>query len=83
MKTKSFRKKLKLNKKTIANLGTDKMGRIKGGESEAGITIPPCATDTCVTDTCPTVTCPAYSCKVCESVPAYLTCTCIPTFEFC
>ncbi len=48
MKTKEFRKKLNLNKKTIADLGGNEMPHIKGGQA-----LP---TQTCVTclGVCPT-----------------------------
>jgi hypothetical protein len=52
MKTKSFRKKLDLNKKTIANLDPKKMNHALGGK-----TIPD-TEEICVTygqDSCPTI----------------------------
>ena len=52
MKTKSFRKKLNLNKKTIANLDTNKMNNALGGKPE------PATEEICVTyglDSCPTI----------------------------
>jgi hypothetical protein len=39
MKTKSFSKKLILNKETVSNLGNEKMSGVKGGE-----TYPDCPT---------------------------------------
>lgn len=72
MKTKQFREKLNLNKKTIANLDEYWMSRVKGGRSEGGITIPPCETNTC---TCPpTDTCNNCGTIECDSDPLYISC---------
>lgn len=87
MRTKSFRKKLNLNKKTIANLGTDKMSRVNGGGEESLSFIPNCYTcETCPTDTCPTNTCDECQHSMdCQSDPDYITCRCTinQTFECC
>lgn len=59
MKTKNFKKKLVLNKKTIVHLGNDHMGRAKGGE----FTDDTCGS--CYDPTycwgCPTLICPDRS----------------------
>jgi len=68
--------KLFLNKQTITNVGASKMSRVKGGESEAGITLPPCETNGCPTYTCDD----CYTVGDCPSVPNYITCIHCPPF---
>jgi len=53
MKTKSFGKKLALNKKTVANLEHKEMQHIYGGETEKTICFSACVTDCaiCITRT--------------------------------
>lgn len=68
MKTKSFRKKLNLNKKTIANLDTKKMNNALGGKPE------PDTEEICVTygvDSCPTI------CKTLEPFGGCLPINCV------
>lgn len=75
MKTKKIRLNLSLNKKTIANLDSEKMNRINGGFEGSVSHIEGC--DTC--DSCNT--CPSDDCQTntCASNPAYITCPCPPT----
>ena len=82
---KSFRKKLSLNKKTIANLGTDKMSRVNGGIEETLSYMPDCnicdTSNTC--NTCNTCNCPTNTCNDCQSDPEYMTCPCPATLQGC
>jgi len=61
MKKTTFNKKLTLNKKTIADLGSTEMKVVKGGATEF-----PCTFDTCTMCTCNTrcPTCPEISCFI-------------------
>ncbi|NIM16489.1 MAG: hypothetical protein GTO45_31135 [Candidatus Aminicenantes bacterium] len=62
MKTKTFKKKLVLNKKTIADLNNGQLGKIKGGKTGPTQLISVCVcqvpteNQTCP-DTCDTCTC--------------------------
>jgi hypothetical protein len=74
MKIKNLKKKLALNKNTIAHLNNGQLGRAKGGHTG---TCPPttlCTDDTCDTcscDTCNTChkTCVTWLCPVSTSCP--------------
>lgn len=71
MKTKDFKKKLTLNKKTVANLSNGQLGHVKGGCVEG--------TTSCLTRrlTCDTCTC-FITCETC------VTCvTCGGTCQTC
>jgi hypothetical protein len=79
MKTKKFRNKLTLNKKTIAHLDMDKMKNAYGGVKET-ITCPITNTDCTCVNTCPNTcgdTCWTW-CAVCPTE-----CTCGTGVPFC
>lgn len=65
MKTKKFNQKLRLNKKTVADLNGTEMNGIHGGKPESWLT--GCAscliTGCCPTGTCPTGTCLNSACS--------------------
>jgi len=76
MKTKAFKKKLALNKKTIVNLSNGHMGNIKGGDIQTGSGHPPCEISCgCVTlkfTGCEL--CLTYTCETCETCVTCVTC---------
>lgn len=57
MKTKTLNKKLRLNKKTIANLGKNAMGNINGGDLTNPCTEPETCINPCLPHTTPPI-CP-------------------------
>ncbi|MCP4148765.1 MAG: hypothetical protein GY757_13540 [bacterium] len=65
MKTKSFKKKLTLNKKTIANIGNEEMSDLKGGAITVTITLL-CTRNVCLTADCFTrkASCFAFDCTM-------------------
>lgn len=69
MKTKKFRKKLALNKKTIADLGSKKMSGLKGGK------ILP-SEKTCVTCVYTCVECPTHYLETCHTWACGYSCPC-------
>jgi hypothetical protein len=67
MKTKTFKKKLALNKKTIVNLSNGKLGNVKGGKQEADTRLctflrTECSCPATCLNTCPTVAEAAQCC---------------------
>ena len=85
MKTKNFMKKLRLNKKTIANLNGYAMNKLKGGAEETpGTNGETCTRDTldcCVTndtwgccETNDTCTCPPVTGKGCPTYTCQTEC---------
>jgi hypothetical protein len=58
MKSKTFQKKLVLNKKTVTNLNNGEMGDAKGGHLTLNYTCRPCDT----IQTCDQICCPTFLC---------------------
>ncbi|NIM12027.1 MAG: hypothetical protein GTO45_07905 [Candidatus Aminicenantes bacterium] len=70
MKTKNFKKKLRLNKKTIANLGDEVMAHVYGGIIQPCSDFSYCNQDSCenCTSNVPIETCGGPSiCDVCQA----------------
>lgn len=86
MKTKNFKRRLTLNKKTIANLNYGQLVQVKGGAvtptcptCETCLTYCSCTCETCVpTGQDPTNDCTGY--KTCDTIVCPISETCV---EFC
>jgi hypothetical protein len=83
MKTKKFKKKLSLNKTTIATLGNGQMSEVQGGDT--GYSECVCA-DT-KPNTCPPQTCLTCTCLNCNTSAPYVClvteCDCSDTQPIC
>ena len=76
MKTKKLKRKLSLNKKTVANLNGSMMANVRGAEYTPSCYLPPTECPNCTLVTCQTCnTCETQACATCD------TCRRCPTWD--